>query len=128
MTHKTFGERLRYARTQAGLSQVDLADKLSISATAVRTYEADRGKPQVYRVPQIAKALNVSEAWLMTGEETFEEAEPQFMEAENEVEFLIDELRTAIAKRMKIPAEWVVVQPQLHYPKFESPVGRDFPV
>ncbi len=41
------GQKIRYARTEAGLSQKELANKLQLSDKAVSTYEVGRAQPGV---------------------------------------------------------------------------------
>ena len=43
----TFGEKLKCARKEAGLSQEQLAEKLSVSRSAVAKWESDKGMPDV---------------------------------------------------------------------------------
>ena len=42
----TFGEKIREARKDAGLSQEQFAEKMSVSRSAVAKWESDRG---IYR-------------------------------------------------------------------------------
>ena len=43
----TFGEKLKEARKEAGLSQEQLAQKLSVSRSAVAKWASDKGMPDV---------------------------------------------------------------------------------
>ena len=71
----TFGEKLRNARKEAGLSQEQLAEKLSVSRSAVAKWETDNGMPDVGNLKAIATLLNVSIDYLLDEDEkiTFNE-------------------------------------------------------
>jgi len=43
----TFGEKLRNARKEAGFSQEQLAEKMSVSRSAIAKWETDKGMPDV---------------------------------------------------------------------------------
>ncbi|MBO5994859.1 MAG: helix-turn-helix transcriptional regulator [Firmicutes bacterium] len=43
----TFGEKLQEARKRAGYSQEQLAEKLSVSRSAVAKWENDNGMPDI---------------------------------------------------------------------------------
>lgn len=61
----TFGEKLKTARKSAGLTQEQLAEKLSVSRQAVTKWEADRGLPDIENLRQIARLMNVSLDYLL---------------------------------------------------------------
>ncbi|MBR6957545.1 MAG: helix-turn-helix transcriptional regulator [Erysipelotrichaceae bacterium] len=71
----TFGEKLRNARKEAGFSQEQLAEKLSVSRSAVAKWETDNGMPDVGNLKAIATLLNVSIDYLLDKDEkiTFNE-------------------------------------------------------
>lgn len=56
----TFGEKLKQARKEAGLTQEQLALKLGVSRSAVAKWETDKGLPDVSHFKTIAWALGVS--------------------------------------------------------------------
>ena len=43
----TLGEKIRESRRKCGLSQEQLADKMSVSRSAVAKWETDKGLPDV---------------------------------------------------------------------------------
>lgn len=63
----TLGDRLEAARKAAGLSVVDLAERLGVQDTTVMAWEADAREPRANRTQMLAGMLNVSLMWLMTG-------------------------------------------------------------
>lgn len=71
----TFGEKLKNARKEAGLSQEQLAEKLSVSRSAVAKWEADNGMPDVNNLKAMAVLLNTSIDYLLDEDEkiTFNE-------------------------------------------------------
>lgn len=71
----TLGEKLRNARKEAGYSQEQLAEKLSVSRSAVAKWETDNGMPDVGNLKAIASLLNVSIDYLLDEDEkiTFNE-------------------------------------------------------
>ena len=57
----TFGEKLKEARKEAGLSQEQFAEKLSVSRSAVAKWESDKGIPDVNNLKLMAQLLvNIS--------------------------------------------------------------------
>lgn len=71
----TFGEKLKNARKEAGLSQEQLAEKLSVSRSAVAKWENDNGMPDVGNLKALAQLLNISIDYLLDEDEkiTFNE-------------------------------------------------------
>ncbi len=64
----TFGEKLKEARVKAGLSQEELAQRLSVSRSAVAKWETDKGMPDVANLKAVAKLLDVSVDHLLDDE------------------------------------------------------------
>lgn len=61
----TFGEKLKNARKEASLSQEQLAEKMSVSRSAIAKWETDKGMPDVNNLKAIAQLLNVSVDYLL---------------------------------------------------------------
>lgn len=68
-----FGDKLRSLRTKAGLTQLDIAEKLDVSAAAIGAWENGRAKPRLTKLGQLAELLGTSAAELM-GEDATETA------------------------------------------------------
>lgn len=68
-----FGDKLRSLRTKAGLTQLDIAEKLDVSAAAIGAWENGRAKPRLTKLGQLAELLGTSAANLM-GEDAAEAA------------------------------------------------------
>lgn len=72
MSHDTHpstasAQRIRLARRTAGLSQAQLALELGVQRSAVSHWEAQRGKPSMTHLRQLALLTGVQFEWLATG-------------------------------------------------------------
>ena len=65
----TFGEKLKEARKEAGLSQGQFAEKMSVSRSAIAKWESDRGMPDVNNLKVMAQLLDVSVDYLLDEDE-----------------------------------------------------------
>ncbi|MEO1291404.1 MAG: helix-turn-helix domain-containing protein [Pseudomonadota bacterium] len=63
----TLGDRIAAARQQAGLTQLELANRLGVGAKVISAWENDRREPRANRLQMMAGMLNVSVVWLLTG-------------------------------------------------------------
>ena len=71
----TFGEKLKKARTEAQLTQEELAEKLFVSRTAISKWESDRGYPNIESLKAIAKFFSVTVDELLSNDEVLTIAE-----------------------------------------------------
>ena len=55
-----FGDKLKQYRINEGLSQEQLAEKMSVSRSAIAKWETDKGLPDVGNLKVLARLLNVS--------------------------------------------------------------------
>ncbi len=70
----TAGEKIKEARTKAGLSQEQLAQKLRVSRSAVAKWETGKGLPDVENLKALSQLLHVSVDYLLDdSESTFDE-------------------------------------------------------
>ncbi len=60
-----FGEKIKQARIEAGLTQEDLAEILAVSRSAIAKWESNRGLPDVSNLKVISQVLNVSVDYLL---------------------------------------------------------------
>jgi transcriptional regulator with XRE-family HTH domain len=65
---KTLGERLRKAREEKRLSQLEAAKKLGVSNGTLSGYERNYRDPDTKTLKQISELYEVSLDWLLTGE------------------------------------------------------------
>lgn len=56
----TIGERIKAARETAGMTQVELGEKVGVSGVAIMRYEKGQRQPRYDQLQRIAKALDVS--------------------------------------------------------------------
>jgi len=70
-----FGERIKKARKNAGLSQEELAKKLKIGKRTLIDYEKDETEPKPSTLIKIAEICNTDAGWLLTGNKKIEKDE-----------------------------------------------------
>jgi transcriptional regulator with XRE-family HTH domain len=85
-----FAERLRLARARAGLSRAALAEAAGVSPRSIEEYEMGRVPPQA--LPAIARALEVSTVWLITGEQMIDKQLDEMVERLDRIDAKLDEL------------------------------------
>lgn len=61
----TFGEKLRSARKDAGLTQEQLAERLALSRQAITKWESDKGMPDIENLKRLSEQLAVSIDFLL---------------------------------------------------------------
>ena len=64
-TNMTLGEKLKFARKNAGFTQEQLAEKLLVSRQAVTKWESDKGMPDIENLKKLSRLLNVSIDYLL---------------------------------------------------------------
>ena len=92
----TFRERLKTAMAARDLKQTDLCRLTVISNSTMCNYMGGRYEPKSDKIYLLARALNVSEAWLMGLDTDMERTDmsPTFRSDEAEVEEYLEMLRT----------------------------------
>lgn len=65
MTMDTFGERLKAARKSKRLTQLDLANRLSVSKGTVSSYEQNLSHPSLETFTKICAILDISADFLL---------------------------------------------------------------
>lgn len=61
----SFGDNLKTIRTNAGMTRVELAEKLGISDRSIGVWERNEKQPTLKSINSLAQALNVSPAALV---------------------------------------------------------------
>lgn len=75
MDQKTFGPFLKEARGRCGLTQMQLAERLHVSAAAVSKWERGKSLPDIAKVEELANALDhLFRVWKMNYHTTGEAA------------------------------------------------------
>lgn len=64
---KTLADRIKYARTFAGLTQREIGDALKVTRNAVSLWENGTNAPTADKVGDFAKLTGVSAEWLLVG-------------------------------------------------------------
>lgn len=64
----TFGDRLAAARESAGMDQSQMAKRLGVKLSTLKSWEDDMAEPRANRLSMMAGLLNVSMMWLINGE------------------------------------------------------------
>ena len=85
----TFGEKLRKLRTDSGLTQEELAEKLYVTRTAISKWESDRGYPNIDSLKAISKFFSVSIDELLSSEEVLTIAEQDNKQKETRFKDLV---------------------------------------
>ena len=64
----TFGDRVAAAREMADMSQSELARRVGVRVSTLRSWEDDLSEPRANRLSIMAGLLNVSMTWLINGQ------------------------------------------------------------
>ena len=80
----TFGEKLRQARKDAGLSQEELAEKLNVSRQAITKWETDRGIPDIANLMTISNLFGIAVDDFISEEKTAQTAKSRLYESVTE--------------------------------------------
>lgn len=89
--------RIRRARTQSGLTQAALAQRLCVQRSAVTQWERDPGTtPSVGHLAQIAQETGVHFEWLATGRGPSHPDAEAFVVAVVEQDFARDEFESRV--------------------------------
>ena len=85
----TFGEIIKKLRTDKGLTQDELAEKIYVTRTAISKWESDRGFPNIESLKAISKYFSISLDELLSGEEILAIAENDNKQKERTLRNLI---------------------------------------
>ena len=59
-----FGAQIKRLRARIDITQIELAERLGVSENMVKGYESGKYGPEFFRIPDFAKALEVSKSEL----------------------------------------------------------------
>ncbi len=85
----TFGEKLKKLRTDNGLTQDELAEKLYVTRTAISKWESNRGYPNIDSLKAISKFFSVSIDELLSSDEVLTIAEEDNKQKETRFKDLV---------------------------------------
>ena len=91
---KSFADTLKQIRTEQGLSQQQLADKLFVDRSSVANWESGRRVPNALLITRIAETLGVEIGTLMTSVNEEQEARPRVIVLDDEKIILRGEMAT----------------------------------
>ena len=89
----TFGDRLAAARENSNLSQNDLAKRLGVKNSTIKSWENDNSEPRANRLSMLAGLLNVSITWLISAEGSGVEAPSKLDRSADSLQGVVKELR-----------------------------------
>lgn len=89
----TFGDRLAAARESAGMEQSQMAKRLGVKLSTLKSWEDDMAEPRANRLSMMAGLLNVSMMWLINGEGDGIEGPVELEQLPNNMLDLLTELR-----------------------------------
>ena len=121
----TFGDRLAAARERAGLTQAELSRRLGVRATSLRAWEDDRSEPRANQLSTLAGLLNVSMAWLMTGQGVGPEAPADALPLPASAREILGELRALRADMVARAEQLGRLERKLRTALQEFPDDRD---
>lgn len=85
----TFGKKIKKLRTDKGLTQDELAEKIYVTRTAISKWESGRGFPNIESLKAISKYFSISLDELLSGEEILAIAENDNKQKERTLRDLI---------------------------------------
>lgn len=68
----TLGKKIKEARKQCGLTQEELAERMTVSRSAIAKWESNKGLPDVDNLKALAQLLNVTIDYLLNDGETID--------------------------------------------------------
>jgi len=86
---KTLNERIKNLRKDKGLTQLQLADMLSVTDKAVSKWEVGEANPDISLLPKISQIFNVTLDYLLTGKVEEEQISMDDMDPEKRIHLLI---------------------------------------
>jgi ribosome-binding protein aMBF1 (putative translation factor) len=97
----TFGDRLAAAREQSGLSQGEVAKRLGVRVSTLRSWEDDHSEPRANRLSILAGMLNVSMMWLINGDGEGLDAPNPDGGAQGDIAAVLTDIRTLRAEMLE---------------------------
>lgn len=113
----SIGERISELRKSQNISQVQLAEALSISRQAVSKWENDQAVPDALKMIQLADLLDTDIEYLSTGRRNFSRRPPVVL---NEVKIVEKVVEKPVVTVKTVEVEKIVEVPTVQY--VEKPV------
>lgn len=96
----TTGERIRAALSARGMRQIDLVEATGLGRSAISQYVSDKVTPKQDKLYLLARALDVSEPWLMGLDVSMERNDAPPVNGDEELTEYLEELRTRPEMKM----------------------------
>ncbi|MBQ9942432.1 MAG: helix-turn-helix domain-containing protein [Christensenellaceae bacterium] len=93
----TIPSRLREALSLRNMKQIELSEHTGINKGAISSYLSGKYEPKQHNISLMAKALDVSEGWLMGQDVPMQEASPS---VDDELYGYLEELKNRSEMRM----------------------------
>ena len=113
----SIGERISELRKSQNISQVQLAEALSITRQAVSKWENDQAVPDALKMIQLADLLDTDIEYLSTGRRNFSRRPPVVL---NEVKIVEKVVEKPVVTVITVEVEKIVEVPTVQY--VEKPV------
>ena len=113
----SIGERISELRKSQNISQVQLAEALSITRQAVSKWENDQAVPDALKMIQVADLLDTDIEYLSTGRRNFSRRPPVVL---NEVKIVEKVVEKPVVTVKTVEVEKIVEVPTVQY--VEKPV------
>lgn len=110
----TLGDRIAAAREQAGMTTEQLARRIGVAEASLDSWEQDTNEPRANRLSMLSGVLNVSLAWLLTGEGEGLIA-PLDAPLPNNVEAILTDMRVLKAQMDSCSGRLAVLEKQLRH-------------
>lgn len=115
----SLGERIVELRTQAGLSQYQLAKSMEVSRQAVSKWETDQSFPDSLKMIHLAEILDTDIEYLTTGRRNFARRPPVVVNTVETVEKIVEKPVLQVVEKV---VEKIVEKPVVEY--IEKPVVK----
>ena len=102
MAQLSFGEMIRTLRSEKGMTQLELAQKMGVTDKAVSKWERDLSIPDVGSLPKLAEELGVSVDELLRAKTTAQEAADKGGSTRKKVGALVELVCKAVALAMGV--------------------------
>ena len=105
----TLCEKLTQARKAAGLTQADIAARLSVSRQAVSRWESGQSKPSTEKLLELARIYDVSLDWLCSDADEMEGRDKQPTKKQEATEINEDEQQSTVQNKRRQKKVGIVV-------------------
>lgn len=109
----TFGDRLAAARHKTGLNQKELAKRLGIKVSTLRSWEDDWSEPRANKLQMVSGLLNVSLPWLLTGEGEGISSPEDIIEMPADIANIMTEIRDVRSQMVRLTDRLSVLEKRL---------------